>query len=77
MPPPTHPTNTALNPSQATGHTESSDDRASNGAQAITVEDSDEEEDSSHKGSDKEASTEEDDDTELGACSMLHYWALY
>jgi hypothetical protein len=76
MPPPAHPTDTAPNPGQTTGRTESGDDRASNGTQVITVdsEEGDEEGgDEEEGGSDKEASTDEDDDAELGACSVLQY----
>ena len=49
MPPLTHPTHPAPGPRPATDHTEGSDDKHSNGAQAIIVEDSNEESD---KGSD-------------------------
>lgn len=68
MPPLTHPTHPAPGPRPATDCTEGSDDKHSDGAQAIVVEDSDKEE--SDEGSDEGTTTEEDDDAELGACSI-------
>lgn len=68
MPPLTHPTHPAPGPRLATDRTEGSDDKHSDGAQAIVVEDSNKEE--SDEGSDEGATTEEDNDAELGACSI-------
>jgi len=67
----THPTHTAPGPRKVTNHTEGGDDKASDGAQAIVVEDSSEGESDEGTGSDEGASTEEDDDTELGACCVV------
>ena len=71
MPPPTHPTPTVPDPRQTIKRTERSDDRASDGAQEIVV-DSSEESDSADDGtgSDEGGSTEEDDDAKLGACCI-------
>ena len=67
----THPTHTAPGPRKVTNRTEGGDDKASDGAQAIVVEDSSEGESDEGTGSNEGASTKEDDDTELGACCVV------
>jgi len=67
----THPTHTAPGPREVTNHTEGGNDKASDRAQAIVVEDSSEGESDEGTGSDEGASTKEDDDTELGACCVV------
>jgi len=70
-PPLTYPTHTAPGPRKVTNCTEGGDDKASDRAQAIVVEDSSEGESDEGTGSDEGASTEEDDDTELGVCCVV------
>jgi len=71
MPLPTHPTPTAPDPRQTIKRTKRSDNRASDGAQEIVV-DSSEESDSADDGtgSNEGGSTEEDNDAKLGACCI-------
>jgi len=71
LPPLTHPTHTAPGPRKVTNCTERGDNKASDGAQAIVVEDSSEGESDKGTGSDEGASTKEDDNTELGACCVV------
>ena len=63
----THLTHAIPGPKQATNYTEGCNNRASDRAEAIVVEDSSDEGTGSNEG----ATTEEDDDTKLGMCCMV------